>query len=252
MKRILMSIIILLLIILLVISMINGINIAKYRISSISDIKSLNQKLDEEIQQVDLLNSSTYANELNKLNTAINNLELKKSEYIDLVNTKSISEIEAATKEEKYEIEFLWTSLGFKAKANNLWLKANVTNPSNGLSGQYDINITVRGGYTEIEEFIKSIENDVNLGFKIEEFIMLPYQSEEEKEDSNSSNDAKEKEPTGEILEARFTIRNIVINLINFIDDTAYESNETVDGTDTQNGEASENTEENTSNGEAE
>lgn len=217
MKKTLISVIIVLLAILLVNSMWNGLNIFKYRVSSINDMKNLNQKLDNEIQQVELLNSSEYVNEINNLNIAINDFEIKKSEYLDLVNNKSISEIEAATKEEKYEIEFLWTSLGFKARANNLWLRANVVSPSNGLTGQYDLNITVRGGFTEIESFIRGIEKDVNLGFKIEEFSMIPYLTEEEaKMQASAKEEDKDKYPTGETIEARFTIRNVIINLVNF------------------------------------
>ena len=53
MKKIVLAIIILLLIIILSISMYKGISIAKYRISSVEDVKNANTKLDNEIQKVE-------------------------------------------------------------------------------------------------------------------------------------------------------------------------------------------------------
>ena len=199
--------------------MFKGFNIGNFRIMSIEDLKNLNQKLDNEIQNVELLSNINYAGNKNILNTSINKLETKKTEYLDLVNSKSISEIEAATKEEKYEIEFLWTRIGFHAQANDLWLKAVVTNPSNGLPGQYDIKITTRGGFADIENFIRSIEKDVNLGFKIEEFSMIPYLTEEEATLQASASE-KDQYPTGRTLEAKFVIKNVAVNLVNLAEES--------------------------------
>ena len=221
MKKLILAIIILLLVIVLGISMYKGINLGKYRISSIEDIKIANNKLDSEIQKVDLLNTTNYVSKKNELSIAINALETKKKEYLDLVNSKTISEIEEATRQEKYEIEFLWTRIGFYAQANNLWLKAALTNPSNGLTGQYDIKITVKGGFSDIEAFIRGIEKDVNLGFRIEEFSMIPYLTKEEAAlQAAASEEDKDKYPSGKNLEAKFVIKNVSINLVNLNSDT--------------------------------
>jgi len=220
MKKILISFIILLLMIILCISIFKGFDIGNFRIASIEDIKKLNQKLDNEIQNVELLNDTNYAGKKSILNTSINKLETKKTEYLDLVNSKSISEIEAATKEEKYEIEFLWTRIGFHAQANDLWLKAVIANPSNGLPGQYDIKITTRGGFADIENFIRSIEKDVNLGFKIEEFSMIPYLTKEEAALQASASE-EDQYPTGRTLEVKFVIKNVAINLVNLVEENS-------------------------------
>ena len=220
MKKIVLAIIILLLIIILSISMYKGISIAKYRISSVEDVKNANTKLDNEIQKVELINNVNYQNSKNELSIAVNELETKKKEYLDLVNSKTISEIEDATRQEKYEIEFLWTRIGFHAQANDLWLKAVIANPSNGLPGQYDIKITTRGGFADIENFIRSIEKDVNLGFKIEEFSMIPYLTKEEAALQASASE-EDQYPTGRTLEVKFVIKNVAINLVNLVEENS-------------------------------
>ena len=215
MKKIILLVIIVLLMTILGISMFKGINIGKYRVSSVEDIKTADTKLDNEIQNVELLNRVNYAEKKNTLSSAFNEFETKKNEYYDLVNSKTIKEIEDATRQEKYDIEFLWTRIGFYAQANNLWLKAVITNPSNGLDGQYDIKLTVRGGFTDIEAFIRGIEKDVNLGFRIEEFSMIPFLTkEEELKQASAPEDEKDQYPTGRTIEAKILVRNVSINLL--------------------------------------
>ena len=204
MKKVILTCIVALLAIILVVTINKGIHIGNFEVASLSEIKEQNEQVDNKIESVEKLNNQTYPYTRSMLDTAINTYEVKKSQYIDLVNSKSISEIEAATKEETYEIEFLWTYLGLYATNNNIWLKANVTTPSNGLPSQYDINITARGGYTQIKNYIYSIENDTNLGFKIEDFSLIPYRVD-------NSDDGQ----VQNILEGKFTIRNVAINLVN-------------------------------------
>ena len=97
MKKLILAIIILLLVIVLGISMYKGINLGKYRISSIEDIKIANNKLDSEIQKVDLLNTTNYVSKKNELSIAINALETKKKEYLDLKDNSDF-DIERKTK----------------------------------------------------------------------------------------------------------------------------------------------------------
>ena len=229
MKKIILLVIIVLLMTILGISMFKGINIGKYRVSSVEDIKTADTKLDNEIQNVELLNRVNYAEKKNTLSSAFNEFETKKNEYYDLVNSKTIKEIEDATRQEKYDIEFLWTRIGFYTQANNLWLKAILTNPSNGIEGQYDIKIAIRGEYAGVEQFIRGIEKDVNLGFRIEEFSMIPFLTEEEKElqDKAIKQEEKDKYPTGKTVEAKLLIRNVSVNLVNLVVDNS----ETTDNT---------------------
>lgn len=216
MRKISIIVIIILLIGILIASMYKGFDIGKIKIASLIDIKTSNQLLDDKIDQVEQLNEISYKNEEAKLSTSINSFNTKKMEYNNLVYSKSISEREAAIKEEKYELEFIWTQIGFYANYRRLWLKAALTNPSNGLNEQYDINITVRGGYNQIKEFINDIETDHRLGFRIEEFSMIPFLTEEEKAlQANASEKDKDNYPTGNTLETKIKIRNVAINLVN-------------------------------------
>lgn len=216
MRKILMIFITIILIAILISSMYKGIGIGKFKIASLIDINLSNQKLDDKIKTVNQLNEINYNSEKNNLGTAINNLENKRKEYDDLVNSKSISEKEAAIKEEKYELEFIWTQIGFYANYRMVWLKMALTDPSNGLNDQYDMNITAVGGFDAIKEFINDIETDPRLGFRIEEFSMIPFLTEKEAEEQSQAKDEdKDKYPTGNALEAKFKIKNVAINLVN-------------------------------------
>ena len=83
-------------------------------------------------------------------------------------------EVQASNQIEKYEIEALWVKLGKHATSEGVVMKMDVKPGSSGAQGVYNLNFTATGGYVQIEEFISSIENDSTLGFKIEEFKMIP------------------------------------------------------------------------------
>ena len=87
-------------------------------------------------------------------------------------------EVQTANQIEKYEIETLWVKLGNHATKEGVVMKMDVTNGSSGAQGSYNLNFTATGGYVQIEDFISSIENDSTLGFKIEEFKMIPSGNE--------------------------------------------------------------------------
>ena len=61
-----------------------------------------------------------------------------------------------------------------------------------GVSNQYNMSFTVTGAYLDISEFVYQIEKDPELGFRIEEFTLVPYSEES--------------------LQATFIIKNISID----------------------------------------
>ena len=58
----------------------------------------------------------------------------------------------------------------------------------------YDLNFVVTGAYVPITDFISSIENDQSLGFRIENFKLIPS-------DNNNS------------LQGSFTVRDVAIDI---------------------------------------
>ncbi|MNS86949.1 hypothetical protein D3C72_1208710 [compost metagenome] len=92
-------------------------------------------------------------------------------------------------------MEYLWAQIDGHAKKEGVKIKFQLTTNMTA-SGTYDIGFTVTGGYVGITDFVYDIENDSKLGFKIENFKLVPGGSESE-------------------LIATFTCKEISINLQN-------------------------------------
>ncbi len=179
----------------------DGLNIGNYRILSWREIKDNNEKLDGEIENLEKLITVTFKNEQSNLNESYKQLLIKKNEYADLVLYSSESEIEKATRTEVYETEFLWTKLGnYATKNNGIDMKIDVVKGSSGEENVYNLNFTLVGEYVNISDFLSSIENDSKLGFRINNFSLVPVASNSETGNSNS-------------LQATFTVENVGINL---------------------------------------
>ena len=70
-------------------------------------------------------------------------------------------------------------------------MNMNVGPSTTGAEGTYDLDFTATGSYICITDFVSAIENDSTLGFKIEEFKLVP---------------------SGSDLQATFTCKDISIN----------------------------------------
>ena len=56
------------------------------------------------------------------------------------------------------------------------------------------------------------------MGFRIEEFSMIPYLTKAEAiKQAAASEEDKDKYPTGRTLEAKFVIKNVSVNLVNLV-----------------------------------
>ena len=100
------------------------------------------------------------------LDSTVSSLLAAKEEYQDLADVSTKSEINKATTVETYTVEFLWTRLGRHATAEGVYLSYTPTNTS--------IKFTVSGDYIPILSFVSAIENDSKLGFRIENFKLIP------------------------------------------------------------------------------
>lgn len=166
MRKILIGILTILLIVMAVLVITKGLTIGNFKILSVKQIIEGNDKLTAEISETEKLIRSNYPTELETLDSTVSSLLAAKEEYQDLADVSTKSEINKATTVETYTVEFLWTRLGRHATAEGVYLSYTPTNNS--------IKLTVSGDYIPILSFVSAIENDSKLGFRIENFKLIP------------------------------------------------------------------------------
>ena len=190
MKRILILVLIVILFIAFILMASTGMQIGNFKIASIKEIIQENKKLDSDIENLNTLINNNFVSAKLNLDTSIKKLEISKKKYQDTIRYSTEEEIKLANQKEKYEIGYLWTKIGLYSTKHNVIMQANVT--AGNVEELYNISFTISGEYIPISEFIYDIENDSNLGFKIEDFSLSPI--------------------TGETLQATFVIRNVPID----------------------------------------
>ena len=143
--------------------------IGNFEILGIKGIQAKNANLEKSVTEATKLASSEFPNKVSQLNTSMKKLKEEKTNYEDMVAVSSSDDVQAASQLAKYKIDFLWTKIGTHATSEGVVIKMDITNGS-GAADTYNLNFTVNGGYINIAEFIRDIEDDSKLGFKIEEF----------------------------------------------------------------------------------
>ena len=183
MKKLLISLVIALILALTVVTVINGLHIGNLSILGIREIKEENSNLERKIEEATKLASTTYPNKLSTLDMNLKEMKAEKQKYEDMVATSTQSEIQTAIQEQVYTIDKLWTKIGTLATDEGLdatfELTSGTRQPVARSTGEadykyYNINFTVLGGYANISLYISDLENDSQLGFKIEDFKMEP------------------------------------------------------------------------------
>lgn len=202
MKKLLICIIIILVLILTGITIVNGLEIGNFKILGITEIKKQNEDLDNKIKEATKLASTDYQKKLDDLDKTVKEFEKTKTSYEDMINVSTDSEIQAANQYGVYEIGMLWIELGNHAKTEGVKMDVSAkdltaidTDTTTEADKKYNCNLyfTVTGTYAGIAGFIEDIEDDSKLGFRIEDFKMLPSS-----EETN-------------ILQATFTCKDIII-----------------------------------------
>ena len=219
MKKLLILILIALLLALAGIVAFNGVVIGSIEILGIRGIQDRSAELDEKIQEAGKLAQKDYQQAVKDVEDNSKKLQDTKQEYEEMTAVSSASDVESAAQLETYEIETLWVKLGNHATNEGATMKMDVTKGSNTTQNTYNLNFTVNGSYISITDFISDIENDDTLGFKIEEFKMVPSGS-----DSN--------------LQATFVCKDIAIKEITETTPTTTtntNTNNTTNGTNTTN-----------------
>lgn len=190
MKKILISILIILLVVLAYFSIFKGISIGGFHLLSVQQIADENDKLTQEIAQTELLMYTDYPSKTDELEQSVSSLLTAKDEYHDLASVSTEGELAKANQEETYTIAYLWTRLGRHATAEGVVAKFDIVTGSTGESDVKNIQFTITGDYPQIILFVEDIEDDSELGFRIENFKLVPG---------------------GSNLQATFTVRNVRI-----------------------------------------
>lgn len=175
MKKLLILILITLLVTLSIFIVIQGVNIGSLEILGVKGIQSKSSQLDEKIQQAGKLAEKDYQQALSDVKTNTKKLQEEKKNYEDMTQISEDGDIQTANQIEKYEIETLWVKLGNHATTQGVVMKMDVKKGS--AQDVYDLQFTATGSYISITDFISAIENDSSLGFKIEEFKLVPSSS---------------------------------------------------------------------------
>ena len=175
MKKILISLLIVLLLVLCFKVAISGLQIGNFEILGFSQILEKNQKIDDIILEATALASTDLKKTQDDIATDIKKLTEEKKKYDELVAVSTNENGQIANQYQKYEIEYLWTIIGNHATKEGVILKMDLVAGTG--DNVYNLNFTVTGAYIGIADFIYDIENDSALGFKIENFSLVPSAS---------------------------------------------------------------------------
>lgn len=189
MKKVLISTLIVLLLALSVFITIQGLKIGNLEILGIKGIKEKNEELDIKGEQATRLAGVNYKQAIAEVEESAKKLTEEKKNYEDMTAMNTSEDGQIATQIQKYEIETLWVTLGNHATSEGTIIKMDVMKGSNNIQDTYNLKFTVSGSYISITDFISDIENDTTLGFKIENFKMLPSKEENTLEATFTCND---------------------------------------------------------------
>ena len=170
MKNKIVIIVFIISILLLIVFSIFGFKIGKFEIPSVSKIIERNKQVNEQIDNQSNLTSTTYPKTVETFETTIDNLKLEKEKYEQVVGFEDGESQWYET--EQYDIAYLWKQLGRLATKHKVDLAIDVKKAS-GVD-MYDLYFTIQADYTTISTFIKKIEDDSTLLFRIYNFKLVP------------------------------------------------------------------------------
>lgn len=155
---------------------ISGFSIGDFTLGhSIQEIINKNDELDSEIVGLSSKIEKEYQIAKSNLDASFKKLQAEKQSYQETVAYTNSEELGDINQTEQYKLDYIWTNIGLYATKNNLIMRADVSNGTSGVTNQYNIAFSAIGEYLSISEFIYAIEKDPNLGFRIEEFALVPY-----------------------------------------------------------------------------
>ena len=173
MKNKIVMIVLLVTTLLLLFFTIFGLKIGNFEIPSISKLIEKNNNVNSQIDTESELTSTSYPNTISNLEKTINDLRTQKEKY------EQISGFESGEKPwyetEQYDISYLWKQLGRLATKGNIKLAIDVKKTAQ--TDIYDLYFTIQGEYVAVSSYIKKIEDDSSLLFRIYNFKLVPGES---------------------------------------------------------------------------
>lgn len=211
MRKILLGFLTLILLAILGTAVIYGLELGTFHFGySVRDIIEKNDELNLNLADLQTKINNEYASVQTSLSSSFIDLQNSKEAYLNKVKYSTEEEIQKANVAEQYKIGYIWTNIGLYATRNNCFLrKVEVSNSSSGIADQYNLTFTTIGEYLDISNFIYTIEKDASLGFRIEEFNMVPYTQGTNK------------------LQATFMIKNIMLDPNSLKENTVSSSSNT-------------------------
>lgn len=214
MKKILIILLIILLVTLSYFAIFKGITLGNFEVLSVERIQEENDKLTHEIEATEKLMHSDYAQKTEELQKTVEGLMEAKDEYKELAAVSSDKALKEATKQEIYKMEYIWTRIGSHATSEGIELKLDITAGDTGEEDSKNLLFTVTGNYIAVINFVLSIEDDSQLGFRIENFKILPGSGENGRQ-------------------ATFTVRNVRIKSENASSGTSQTTDTNLDAQST-------------------
>lgn len=217
--------------------------IPEIKIESYSSISQENKKLNNLITEANNKKEVEYKKKSDALNTAHKLLESNKESYQELLEIGVDSNGIPLSKIQEYEIEKIWITIGNYAKKEGVDVKMEITS-NNSVAGTYDLNFTASGSYTSIEDFLRDLQGDNTLVFKIENFKLVAggTRSSTNNTVGNTAENTTENTASDEsagILTATFVCKDIKLNIVenstNIENDSSTGSHTTTSTSETTN-----------------
>lgn len=214
MRKILIAILLVLLIVLAYFTLFQGISLGSLDILGINGIIGLNDNLTEKINVANTKIKQDLQNKKIELSDSVDTLLEQKEKYYKLANTSTDSEITEATTQESYSLEYLYLKVGRHGRNEGVNFRMDILTGASADPDMKKLEFTVEGKYVGIMNFVSALEDDGNLGFRIDNFDLLPY---------------------GENLQATFDVNNVRVNIENTTSSVQQDNSQTDTSTQTTN-----------------
>lgn len=227
---------------------VKGIETDNFSIDSYMTIAEANNELDDLINQASSLKETSYKNKKNQLDSAYKQLVSERESYEELLNLGVDRNGIPLSKIQEYEIEKIWITLGTYAEEQGIDLKLDIS-VNNSVSKTYDLNFTINGTYTEIEDFIRKVQEDNTLVFKIENFKLVSSGTSTssgvtdtgstimdgiatQSEENQTEETPVDTTPVEETLTATFVCKDIKLNIVENTTTSDSDDNSSTDSTE--------------------
>ena len=209
MRKLLLYLLVIILLVFSVVIVVRGVQTSSFSIESYSAISQKNDELDSLIKEANNQKEINFNKQKLSLESAYKLLQSEKESYQQLLNIGVDKNGIPLSKIQEYEIEKIWITLGEYAEKEGVDLKLDIS-VNNSVAKTYNLNFTVNGTYSSIEDFLRDIQGDKTLVFKIDEFKLVSGGSLSAGVGTSES----ENTTSDDILTATFVCKDIKLNIV--------------------------------------